>query len=729
MGLKGNLSTVSLSDVFQLLNRGRSTGVLHIHTSEGVRMIEINIGNIVAISISENTVRLGDLLRSRNLITEKQLQQALLHMKVNSVRIGEAMIQLGYLPASQIQEQLLHQLQEEICDLFLLKEGDFEFVNGEIIPPERSVGGGFKGLAVNPDAMLLEAARRSDEWKSILTHIPSSACLFYVTEAGTEYYKSAELDHQVLMTLINEERTFEACVRKSCYGRFRTGQIVSEMLDIGAIAHVPFDQYVVIADSHLNDARFKEAYRIFRYALDYIPDPAAREYAAKQMREANDRMMMASSMSTEDSHTEILRLPGMTVERVVNWPIVAATITLVIFSVIGLIVFLSSPDEIDEPVVVRPPIQRRVPPLPLTTPIDTSSTPSLSPSGINTTGIALATTPASLPSTTMTPEILALYKIEQAVAVISPTDLTGLIDIATSCAQLMDLSKTAGAQIPDADLGRLYACRSTVRNKLLPLLKTLQSDAKTVSESLGATQTNPSAFISDAEEIINDIDNVISGLDDLTPFALSDIIRELSADRLVLRAYASWRSRQVSGSETARTRPLDTLLSDIAEAVAHPLTPGSVRIELLAVQKRLSDDIMSIQGRWAVIISLIDARRYDEALPLAAVLKRDVLNQGLPDAPSATADSSRPILEAIDSTMEICRKSIEENERQVKSMVEADDGAGAEQMEIAHNFLRKRLKSDRSEIQDAFGPDDYDLTTPDIARVFYFYQAMRKQAR
>ena len=398
MGLKGNLSTVSLSDVFQLLNRGRSTGVLHIHTAEGLRMIEIGGGNIVAISNSENTVRLGDLLRSRNIITEKQLQQALLHMKVNSVRIGEAMIQLGYLPVSQLQEFLLHQLQEEVCDLFLLKEGDFEFVNGETIPPERSIGGGFKGLAVNPDAMLLEAARRVDEWKSILTHIPSSACLFYVTEAGTEYYKTAELDHQVLMTLINEDRTFEACVRKSCYGRFKTGQILSEMLDIGAIAHIPFEQYVEIADSHLNDARFKEAYRIYRYALDYIPDPAAREYAAKQMREANDRMMMASSMSAEDSHTEILRLPGMTVERVVNWPIVAATVTLIVFSFIGLFVFFSSPDEIEEPVVVQlPPIQRRIPPQPVQRPDNSSSTASsLSPSVIATTPVATTSDPVEI---------------------------------------------------------------------------------------------------------------------------------------------------------------------------------------------------------------------------------------------------------------------------------------------------------------------------------------------
>ena len=35
MGLKGNISTVSLSDIFQLLNRGRSSGVLEIQTGNG----------------------------------------------------------------------------------------------------------------------------------------------------------------------------------------------------------------------------------------------------------------------------------------------------------------------------------------------------------------------------------------------------------------------------------------------------------------------------------------------------------------------------------------------------------------------------------------------------------------------------------------------------------------------------------------------------------------------
>ncbi len=66
---------------------------------------------------TRKTLRLGDLLVSKNIITEEQLTEALHEQKNKGIKLGEAIIALGYTTQDQINDILCEQLDIEYVDL------------------------------------------------------------------------------------------------------------------------------------------------------------------------------------------------------------------------------------------------------------------------------------------------------------------------------------------------------------------------------------------------------------------------------------------------------------------------------------------------------------------------------------------------------------------------------------------------------------------------------------
>lgn len=72
-------------------------------------------------------VRLGDLLIEKNVITQKQLEDALTEQKTNRQRLGKLLVSLGYVDEKQLLILLAEQLQIEFIDLVRFK------INTEVV--------------------------------------------------------------------------------------------------------------------------------------------------------------------------------------------------------------------------------------------------------------------------------------------------------------------------------------------------------------------------------------------------------------------------------------------------------------------------------------------------------------------------------------------------------------------------------------------------------------------
>ena len=156
VGFRGNLKSVALSTILQILSTDNRTGVLHFEQGQASRAICLKDGKIVAASGREGQ-RLGQILYDRGLISREQLEEALEKTKEEKKRLGEVLLDLGYINEDSLKKLIRYQIQEAVLDISLWAEGDFAYRDCQMDFDERGVED------ISTMRIVLEAAARKDE--------------------------------------------------------------------------------------------------------------------------------------------------------------------------------------------------------------------------------------------------------------------------------------------------------------------------------------------------------------------------------------------------------------------------------------------------------------------------------------------------------------------------------------------------------------------------------------
>jgi hypothetical protein len=173
MGIKGSLREASLADVCQLLALGQKTGCLSIADGAQFGQIFFDNGRITYARIVNRRDRLGDLLVRDGVLTREQLDDVLRRQaREPDRRVGELLVANSYISPSELTHYVRLQIEEAIYHLFTWSRGNF-FFDVDARPSDADIM-----LAINPESLLLEAARRVDEWSLIEKKIPSFDLLF-----------------------------------------------------------------------------------------------------------------------------------------------------------------------------------------------------------------------------------------------------------------------------------------------------------------------------------------------------------------------------------------------------------------------------------------------------------------------------------------------------------------------------------------------------------------------
>ncbi|GBC78896.1 hypothetical protein EG19_02985 [Thermoanaerobaculum aquaticum] len=172
MALTGDLRTLPFPEVIQLVARMGGTGVLRVRRGQVEKAVYFRKGAICSSSSNDPREFLGQYLLRMGLVDEEHLFQALLKQDQEHRPLGAILIELGLLAPDDLEKVLRQKAEETIYDLFLWDEGEFVF-HEEPIPENLPV-------QLNLDVMgvLLEGARRSDEWERIRQVIPSPRTTF-----------------------------------------------------------------------------------------------------------------------------------------------------------------------------------------------------------------------------------------------------------------------------------------------------------------------------------------------------------------------------------------------------------------------------------------------------------------------------------------------------------------------------------------------------------------------
>ncbi|MBL8984856.1 MAG: DUF4388 domain-containing protein [Gemmatimonadetes bacterium] len=170
MAIQGPLRELGVHDVFQLLDLGKKTGMLKVVSelrhNEGV--IWFHEAAVVAATIRSNPHLLGQQLLKTGRVAQEDLTRAQgLQSAGDGRRIGAILVSLGALSAKELAAQVRAQIEEVVFTILGWSEGHFVFeeVPAAAIPRDADV-------RISVEALLLEAARRIDEWSRIRARVP-----------------------------------------------------------------------------------------------------------------------------------------------------------------------------------------------------------------------------------------------------------------------------------------------------------------------------------------------------------------------------------------------------------------------------------------------------------------------------------------------------------------------------------------------------------------------------
>ncbi len=243
MPIEGPLKELGLHDVFQLLDLSRKTGIMrvtsHLRNNEG--MVAFDGGAIVYAEIRSNPVRIGELLVRAGRITEAELERARAiqqqereQFSTTPRRLGQVLVGMGVLGERDLARQVEAQVCEVAFELLSWQEGFFSFSEGVLtgIPADAMV-------RIRTETILMEGARRIDEWSRIESHIPHLGMVPVLADADGAG-DSALLDllpsEWEVLSQVDGVRDVRAMAHLLARSEFEVARVLFGLVSTGVIA-------------------------------------------------------------------------------------------------------------------------------------------------------------------------------------------------------------------------------------------------------------------------------------------------------------------------------------------------------------------------------------------------------------------------------------------------------------------------------------------------------------
>ena len=247
MGFQGQLSSVSLTDIFQTLQMNRQTGTLSVGSPDGHRHIYFDTGQVAmcdAPQVDGRAFLLNALLR-KSLLSPEQVAD--LNQRLYSLGhpLRDLVLASGYVQDAELDEASAWCIEELVCPIFEWQEGDFTFTDGapvQQLQVHDVVAMGKVGLQTTQ--LLLEASRRKDEWRRIREVITDASALYVVDNDGRNNLRNIQTDPEMLKVLryLDGRHTLDAVADSVGVTRFDTYAIAAQLVLAGvARARTPVE--------------------------------------------------------------------------------------------------------------------------------------------------------------------------------------------------------------------------------------------------------------------------------------------------------------------------------------------------------------------------------------------------------------------------------------------------------------------------------------------------------
>jgi hypothetical protein len=207
VALHGSLEAFKLPDVLAFVNSAKKTGMLTVASETREAYVFCRNGSVVYAASNQESMRLGTLLLRKRNISKEQAETIDDLMLRGRGRFGDFAVTQGVLSEPQLDEYLKIQVSEVLYDSFLWKAGTFTFYDGFDLPPDAVT------ISVDLTNLIMEGARRIEQWEECLQLLPDSGAVFRVIPRPESEKITLTADEWKVLFLINGQRTLEDLCR------------------------------------------------------------------------------------------------------------------------------------------------------------------------------------------------------------------------------------------------------------------------------------------------------------------------------------------------------------------------------------------------------------------------------------------------------------------------------------------------------------------------------------
>ena len=216
MPIEGPLSELGLPEVFQLLELSRKTGVLRVvsRARDDEGRVYFDSGRVVQATLQSKPASAVD----RADISDREFER-----------------------------RVRPQIEVAVFELMSWREGSFSFEERSLadVPPATRV-------SIATESLIMEGARRIDEWSRIADKIPHMRVVPVLAEVEEGHESQLDLlPHEwAVLSLIDGERDLGAIAQLHSGGEFQIAKIVYGLLTTGVVEFKPFERQAIGSPSN-----------------------------------------------------------------------------------------------------------------------------------------------------------------------------------------------------------------------------------------------------------------------------------------------------------------------------------------------------------------------------------------------------------------------------------------------------------------------------------------------
>jgi hypothetical protein len=232
MALKGNLRDFNLTQLLNLINLARKTGMLFIEASGQQAQICFREGKLVFASLDSQEGHLAQVLFKAGKLSQDQTRTILTRAgTTNDKRLGMMLIEAGHVTQEDILSSLRKHTQDVVFRVFTWGDGTFRF-EPNTLPPEDRIT-----VPMNLENIILEGTRQVKEWEELQDELPNLDMALRFTDRPDARLRNINLSVEEwrVVSFINPRNSIRQIAKANNLSDFQIRRIVYGMLQAGLV--------------------------------------------------------------------------------------------------------------------------------------------------------------------------------------------------------------------------------------------------------------------------------------------------------------------------------------------------------------------------------------------------------------------------------------------------------------------------------------------------------------